>query len=46
MNKQSVISREEYLRTHLEITAFDAKDVIITSSPDDPNMEHIIIPDD
>lgn len=38
--------KTEYLRANLEITAFHEEDVIITSSLDDPNMEHIIIQDD
>lgn len=46
MNTQSVPSRTEYPRAYLEIIVFHEKDVIMTSPSDDPNMEHVIIPDD
>lgn len=46
MNVPSETSKAEYRRTHLTVTVFERDDVIVTSSPDDPNMPKIIIPDD
>ena len=46
MNVLSVTDKAEYPRTRLTVTLFDKEDVIVTSSPDDPNMPKIIIQDD